>query len=69
MKAALTLAATTAILLLGGCAASLVYDSGRSWKQRECYKIPDRGEQRRCLQSTALSYEEYRRTLAQEQSR
>lgn len=69
MKVTLPLAVTALTFAIAGCAASLVYDSGRSWKQQECYKIPDRNEQRRCLQSTAMSYEEYRRTLAREQTR
>ncbi|MGB5539552.1 MAG: hypothetical protein WBO37_05650 [Gammaproteobacteria bacterium] len=56
-------------LVVSGCAASLVYDSGRGWKQQECQKIPDRQERQRCLQSSAMTYEEYRRTLAKEQVR
>jgi hypothetical protein len=60
---------TLITLAVSGCAASLVYDSGRSWKQQECHKIPDSQERQRCLQSTAMTYEQYRRTLAQEQGR
>jgi len=56
-------------LALSGCAASLVYDSGRGWKQQECQKIPDQYERQRCLQSTAMSYPEYRRTVEQERAR
>ncbi len=56
-------------LAVSGCAASLVYDTGRSWKQQECYKLTDQYERQRCLQSSAMTYEEYRRTLAKEQAR
>lgn len=56
-------------LAVSGCASSLVYDSGRNWKQRECYKITDRLERQRCLDSTAQTYYEYRHTLAQEQGK
>ncbi len=56
-------------LAVSGCASSLVYDSGRNWKQRECYKIADSAEQQRCLDSTAQTYYEYRHTLAQEQGK
>lgn len=69
MKGHVSLAVSVIALAVSGCAASLVYDSGRGWKQQECYRIPDQNEQRRCLQSTAVSYEEYRRTLAREQAR
>lgn len=64
--AALVLALVTASL--AGCAASLVYDTSRSWKQQQCYKIPEQNERKRCLQSTAMTYEEYRRTVAREQA-
>ena len=56
-------------LALSGCAASLVYDSGRGWKQQECQKIPDRQERQRCLESSAMSYADYRKTLEREQAR
>jgi hypothetical protein len=69
MKSTALLAVALVTLAVSGCAASLVYDSGRSWKQQECYKIPDQYERQRCLQSAAMSYDEYRKTVAQEQAR
>ena len=69
MKNTASFAVLAIVSALAGCAASLVYDSGRSWKQQECYKIPEQYERQRCLHSAAMSYEEYRRTLAQEQAR
>ncbi|HUT40175.1 MAG TPA: hypothetical protein VM011_02440 [Gammaproteobacteria bacterium] len=56
-------------LAVSGCAASLVYDSGRGSKQQECQKIPDQHERQRCLESNAMSYADYRKTLAREQAR
>jgi hypothetical protein len=56
-------------LAVSGCAASLVYDSSRGWKQQECQKIPDQYERQRCLKSTAMSYAEYRKTVGQERAR
>jgi len=69
MKDTALLAVLIITLAVSGCAASLVYDSGRNWKRQECYKIPDGNERQRCLQSTAVSYEEYRRALAREQAK
>jgi len=69
MKCTASLAVAVITLAVSGCAASLVYDSGRSWKQQECYKIPDQYERQRCLQSAAMSYDEYRKTVTQEQAR
>jgi hypothetical protein len=68
MNRTVRLALALVTLTATGCAASLVYDTGRSWKQQECYKIPEQYERQRCLQSTAMTYEEYRRTLAREQT-
>lgn len=62
------LALVLVTLTVSGCAASLVYDTSRSWKQQECYKIPEQYERKRCLQSTAMTYEEYRRTVARERA-
>lgn len=62
-SALLTLALVTS--LLNGCAASLVYDSDRSRQRQDCYRIQDPKERQRCLDTAAVSPDDYRRVLAQ----
>ena len=59
MKYSALLAVMLLISTLSGCAASLVYDPDRSRKQQDCYKIQDRHERQRCLESAAMSYDEF----------
>jgi hypothetical protein len=50
-------------LVLAGCTASQLYTAGQQWQRTECRKLPP-AEQERCLQSTAMSFEEYQRQAA-----
>ena len=53
----------TAALLFAGCSAAQLYGAGQQWQRTECRRLPP-GEQERCLQSTAMSFEEYQRQAA-----
>jgi hypothetical protein len=57
--------ASTALLslLAAGCTASQLYGAGQQWQRTECRRLPP-SEQERCLQSTAMSFEEYQRQAA-----
>jgi hypothetical protein len=53
----LALAATA---LLGACSSRQLYSAGQQWQAHECRRLPA-PEQPRCLQSNALSFDEYQR--------
>ena len=46
---------------LSSCSAQQAYDVGQAWQRNECYKIVDAQEHARCMASTSLSYDEYKR--------
>jgi hypothetical protein len=46
---------------LPGCSTRAVYQTVQGWQQQECRKLPDAAERQRCLNSTAASYDDYRR--------
>ncbi|MCU0775968.1 MAG: hypothetical protein MUC74_16200 [Ideonella sp.] len=50
-------------VLAAGCSASQLYTAGQQWQRTECRRLPP-SEQERCLQSTAMSFEEYQRQAA-----
>ncbi len=52
---------STALLALPGCSSRAVYQTVQGWQQQECRKLPDAAERQRCLNSTAASYDDYRR--------
>ncbi len=52
-----------AAVLAAGCTASQLYTAGQQWQRTECRRLPP-SEQERCLQSTAMSFEEYQRQAA-----
>jgi hypothetical protein len=56
-------AAAAVCVLATGCTAAQLYSAGQQWQRTECRKLPP-GEQERCLQSTAMSFEEYQRQAA-----
>jgi hypothetical protein len=49
------------VALLTGCSSQQLYGAGQAWQRNECQRMLDPRERERCLASTALSYEEYRR--------
>lgn len=57
-----TLVALLALPFTGavGCSSQQLYGAGQGWHQTECYKIPDRQEQDRCLSNASMSYEQYK---------
>jgi hypothetical protein len=52
-----------AAALAAGCSSPQLYAAGQQWQRNECRKLPP-AEQDRCLKSTAMSFEEYRREAA-----
>lgn len=48
---------------LSSCSSQQVYGIGQAWQRNECYKIVDAQEHGRCMASTSMSYEEYKRRI------
>ena len=48
---------------LSSCSSQQVYSMGQAWQRNECYKIVDAQEHGRCMASTSMSYEEYKRRI------
>jgi hypothetical protein len=46
---------------LPGCSSQQMYGAGQAWQRNECYKIVDAQEHSRCMASTNMSYDEYKR--------
>ena len=47
-----------------GCSSQQLYGGGQAWQKNECQRIQDSQERRRCMESAALSYEEYQKQAA-----
>lgn len=62
----LLLAAALA-LGLAGCSSAQLYAAGQQWQRNECRRLP-LGEQQRCMQSSALSFEDYQKQSAKVRS-
>ena len=56
-----SLFAATTVLLLAGCSTQVAYSTAQAWQRQECQKMPDQQLRQRCLDSSATSYEDYRR--------
>ena len=52
--------ALAASALLGACSSRQLYSAGQQWQAQECRRLPA-PEQQRCLQSNAMSFDEYQR--------
>jgi hypothetical protein len=48
---------------LSSCSSQQVYGIGQAWQRNECYKIVDAQEHGRCMASTSMSYDEYKRRI------
>ena len=48
---------------LSSCSSQQVYGVGQAWQRNECYKIVDAQEHGRCMASTSMSYDEYKRRI------
>jgi hypothetical protein len=48
---------------LSSCSSQQVYGMGQAWQRNECYKIVDAQEHGRCITSTSMSYDEYKRRI------
>jgi len=57
----LLLAGTITTLSAASCTSQQAYTTGQAWQRNQCYRIMDQSEQERCLNSTTMSYEDYKR--------
>jgi len=48
-------------LLVAGCSWQQGYASAQGWQKNQCQRLPGETERERCLASTAMSYDQYRR--------
>jgi hypothetical protein len=48
---------------LSSCSSQQMYGMGQAWQRNECYRIIDAQDHGRCMASTAMSYEEYKRRI------
>ena len=46
---------------LSSCSSQQLYGVGQAWQRNECHKIIDAQEYGRCMASTSMSYDEYKR--------
>jgi hypothetical protein len=49
---------------MAGCSQRQIYQSVQGWQQQECWRIADAAERKRCLASTATSWDDYQRQRA-----
>ena len=47
--------------LLAACSSRQLYDSAQGWQRNECNRLLDLQDRRRCMESTATSYDDYKR--------
>lgn len=47
-----------------GCSSQQLYGGGQAWQKNECQRIQDSQERKRCMESAALSYDEYQKQAA-----
>ena len=57
----LTLLAAAA---LPACSSQMLYGGGQAWQRTECNRMPDAEQRKRCMDSSALSFDEYQRQAA-----
>jgi hypothetical protein len=50
-------------LCLSSCSSQQMYGTGQAWQRNECHKIVDAQEHGRCMASTSMSYDEYKRRI------
>lgn len=50
-----------AALVLSGCTAEQVYNSGQAWQRNKCNGIADKAQYDRCASEAGESYETYRK--------
>ncbi len=61
---------TSALIALAGmgCSSQQLYAAGQAWQRQECNRLQETQERQRCMQSTATSFDEYRRQAEQARS-
>ncbi len=62
-RLALMVAVAATVVALSSCSARQWYSAGQQWQASECRKRPI-AERERCMNSNAMSYEEYQREAA-----
>ena len=53
--------AAAILSVASGCTWQQAYASAQGWQRNHCYRVPDQSERERCLSSTNMSFEDYRR--------
>ena len=48
---------------LSSCSSQQMYGMSQAWQRNECYRIVDAQEHGRCMASTSMSYDEYKRRI------
>ncbi len=54
-------AAAAILSVASGCTWQQAYSAGQQWQRNACNRLVEQTERERCLQSTNMSYEDYRR--------
>jgi len=48
-------------LALAGCSWQQAYSAGQEWQRNACNRVIERTERERCLMSSSMTYDDYRR--------
>ena len=54
-------AAAAILSVASGCTWQQAYSAGQQWQRNACNRLVEQTERERCLQSTNMSYGDYRR--------
>ena len=49
---------------VSGCTWQQAYTSAQGWQRNTCYRLVDATERERCLGTSGMPYDEYRRRIA-----
>jgi hypothetical protein len=49
------------VSIASGCTMQQAYHSAQSWQRNECNRVVDSGERERCIESTTMRYDDYKR--------
>lgn len=59
-----SLVAAAAFTQCSGCSWQQAYASAQNWQRESCYRLVDQVERDRCLATTRMPYDDYRRRAA-----
>jgi hypothetical protein len=69
MRAARVFAVVAVLPALSACSARQAHEAGQAWQRNECRHAIDTEDYRRCMERTAVSYDEYLRRESERKSR